>query len=204
MHTFVFFQSESFLILNNHIMESLLSLLFLATLILFIIGLFNPKKSLFWEKNERTKKKSSLIYGGLAILILIIFGQIDKTKNYGIDQNTTNTITPEPKTNVPTDETTTVIPSENNNNKAETDNTQEYTEADQKIINKIKAKVKRDYPKDYYVQKAMYDQEVDAFFYMKTVTDREVKKKVQRDYPMDFFVQKAMYDQEIDAKEQMK
>lgn len=186
-------------------MESLLSLVFLATLILFIIGLFNPNKSLFWDKTERTKKKSSLIYGGLAILTLIAFGKIDKTKNYGDDQNSTYNSTQEPKPNLSTDETTTTVtPPENITNHPETNNPDEYIEADQKIINKIKAKVKRDYPKDYYIQKAMYDQEVDSYFYMKTVTDKEVKRKVQRDYPMDFYIQKAMYDQEIDAKEQMK
>lgn len=185
-------------------MESLLSLLFLATLILFIIGLFNPNKSLFWDKTERTKKKSSLIYGGLAILTLIAFGKIDKTEHYGVEQNSTYNSTQERKTNVSTDETTIVIPSENVSTQTETNNQDEYTEADQKIITKIKAKVKRDFPKDYYIQKAMYDQEVDAYFYMRTVTDKEVKRKVQRDYPMDFYIQKAMYDQEIDAKEQMK
>ena len=72
------------------------------------------------------------------------------------------------------------------------------------MIEKIKAKAKRDYPNDYTIQKMMYDQAVENYFYMKTVTDLEVKKNVERDYPLDFTVQKMMYDQEIDAKEQMK
>ena len=79
-----------------------------------------------------------------------------------------------------------------------------YSDEDNKMIEKIKAKAKRDYPNDYTIQKMMYDQAVENYFYMKTVTDLEVKKNVERDYPLDFTVQKMMYDQEIDAKEQMK
>ena len=61
-------------------MDSLFALLFLASLILLIIGWVNPKRSLFWDKQERTKKRSSWIYGSLTILFFILFGAVtDKT-----------------------------------------------------------------------------------------------------------------------------
>lgn len=55
-------------------MENLFALLVLASLVLLIIGLFKPTTSLFWDKKERTRKKSSLVYGGLTILFFILFG----------------------------------------------------------------------------------------------------------------------------------
>lgn len=62
-------------------MESLFALLFLSSLILLIIGFFNPKTSLFWDKKERTKRKSRLVYGGFTVLFFILFGVVsDKNK----------------------------------------------------------------------------------------------------------------------------
>ena len=195
-------------------MTSLLALLFVASLIFFIIGLFSPQSSLFWVKTKRTSKKSSLIFGGLIVLSFILFGALNKKDTYNpIGTPDGKDMTNAKQTEPTLDQTNTVLATDtgnvqptdgNNTQSASEDNGTSYTATDQIIISKIKAKAKRDYPKDYYIQKAMYDQEVDAYFYMKTVTDREVEKKVQRDYPMDFYIQKAMYDQEIDAKEQMK
>ena len=53
-------------------MHSLFVLLCIASLVLFFIGLFTPKKSLFWYKKERTKSASALIYGVLIILFLLL------------------------------------------------------------------------------------------------------------------------------------
>lgn len=58
-------------------MDTLFALLFLGSLILLIIGFFSPKTSLFWDKKERTKKKSGLIYGGLTLLFFILFGAVN-------------------------------------------------------------------------------------------------------------------------------
>lgn len=55
-------------------MDNLFLLLLLASLALFIIGFFNPTKSLFWDKKEQTKKKSALIYGGLSLIFFVLFG----------------------------------------------------------------------------------------------------------------------------------
>ena len=72
------------------------------------------------------------------------------------------------------------------------------------ILEKIKAKAKLDYPNDYIVQKAIYEQEIASYIYMQTVSDLEVKRKVQLDYPNEYTVQQAVYEQEVVAKEQMK
>lgn len=55
-------------------MDNLFALLILVSLALLVIGLFKPKTSLFWDKKERTRKKSALVYGGLTILFFILFG----------------------------------------------------------------------------------------------------------------------------------
>ena len=57
-------------------MNTIFVLLFFACLVLFIIGLFNPARSLFWDKKTPTKKKSSLVYG---LLILVFLGLIGAT-----------------------------------------------------------------------------------------------------------------------------
>lgn len=44
-------------------MSGLITLLFLSSLILLIVGFFNPQKSLFWMKGIRTQSKSIFIYG---------------------------------------------------------------------------------------------------------------------------------------------
>ncbi len=55
-------------------MSTIFVLLFFACLVLFVVGLFNPAKSLFWDKKTPTKKKSSLVYGLLGLLCLFLIG----------------------------------------------------------------------------------------------------------------------------------
>lgn len=55
-------------------MDSLFILLFLASFVLLLIGLFSPKTSLFWDKKERTKKRSAFVYGVFAVVFFILFG----------------------------------------------------------------------------------------------------------------------------------
>lgn len=55
-------------------MENLFALIALACMILLIIGFFSPDKSLFWYKQERTKKKSNTFYGLALIISFILFG----------------------------------------------------------------------------------------------------------------------------------
>jgi hypothetical protein len=53
-------------------MQTLFVILFLISLVLLIIGFFSPKTSLFWDKKERTKKRSSLIYGLIFVASIIL------------------------------------------------------------------------------------------------------------------------------------
>jgi hypothetical protein len=55
-------------------MENIFALMILASLVLLIIGFVSPKTSLFWDKGERTKKRSALIYGISLIVCFILFG----------------------------------------------------------------------------------------------------------------------------------
>ncbi len=57
-------------------MQNLFGLLFLASLMLFIIGFFSPNASLFWYKKERTRKASALIYGISLFVCLILIGAL--------------------------------------------------------------------------------------------------------------------------------
>lgn len=90
------------------------------------------------------------------------------------------------------------------NEDVSSDQEKNYSTEDQKTIEKIKEKVRRDFPNDFTVQKALYDQEVECYFYMKTVTDIKIKQKVERDFPLEYTVQKEMYNQEVESKELMK
>lgn len=65
-------------------METFLALVFIFSIILLILGLFNPQISLFWDRENATRQKSNFIYGGLAILsfiILLVAGGNQSSKN---------------------------------------------------------------------------------------------------------------------------
>ena len=65
-------------------MDSLFVLLILASFVLLIIGFFNPQKSLFQYKQERTGTKSAKIYGIALVALFILFAittNKDKSKN---------------------------------------------------------------------------------------------------------------------------
>jgi hypothetical protein len=68
-------------------MDNLFALLVLASLVLLVIGLFKPTTSLFWDKKERTRKKSAIVYGGLTILFFILFGVTTDRKKADIASN---------------------------------------------------------------------------------------------------------------------
>jgi hypothetical protein len=54
-------------------MDTILVLLLLASFIFLIIGIFSPKTSLFWDKQNATRKKSALTYAGLTVLFFVLF-----------------------------------------------------------------------------------------------------------------------------------
>lgn len=55
-------------------MENLFIATLLLSLVLLFVGLINPKLSLFWKKQNQTRKQSSLIYGICLITSFILFG----------------------------------------------------------------------------------------------------------------------------------
>lgn len=55
-------------------MESILGIISILLIVLFIIGLFNPKKSLFWYKKKASRGMSALIYLGLLVLLSVVSG----------------------------------------------------------------------------------------------------------------------------------
>ena len=63
-------------------MESVFFLLIFVSLALFIVGLFSPKNSLFWYNQERTKKKSALIYLAVFIISFALFGVLGEDPDY--------------------------------------------------------------------------------------------------------------------------
>jgi len=61
-------------------MEGFVALLIFADILLLVVGFFSPKTSLFWYKQERTKKKSLTYYWLSLIVLFILFGAFsDKT-----------------------------------------------------------------------------------------------------------------------------
>ncbi|HKV41663.1 MAG TPA: hypothetical protein VJX67_20840 [Blastocatellia bacterium] len=80
---------------------------------------------------------------------------------------------------------------------------EEQPDADTLELAKVKEKVQRDYPDDYVTQSGVYDMQLDAFRYMKSIQPSKLKEKVERDYPHDYVTQKGVYNMQIEAQEYM-
>lgn len=62
-------------------MDNIYATLVLVTFVFLIVGIFSPRKSLFWDKKAPTRKKSALIYGGGLFLFLVLLGStVDPNK----------------------------------------------------------------------------------------------------------------------------
>jgi hypothetical protein len=62
-------------------MDNVYAVLVLVCFVLLIVGIFSPKKSLFWDKNTPSRKKSALIYGGgLFIFFVLLVSTVDSKK----------------------------------------------------------------------------------------------------------------------------
>jgi len=77
------------------------------------------------------------------------------------------------------------------------------TAAEVAIFEKIKERARRDHPNDYSTQKYVYDTQVEAYQYVKTLPDSPLMKRIQRDHPYDFSTQKYVYQTQMEAKEYM-
>lgn len=74
----------------------------------------------------------------------------------------------------------------------------------EKVIEKLKARAKRDWPDDYTTQEYWINQQLDDYAYMLTIEDNSIKRKAQRDWPLDFSTQRYWYNEQIEAKERLK
>ena len=52
----------------------------------------------------------------------------------------------------------------------------------------------REYPADYSMQKYIYDKQLTAKYYMRSVSNSRAKSKALREYPNDYSMQKYIYD----------
>lgn len=75
--------------------------------------------------------------------------------------------------------------------------------ADDEVYARIKAKLAQDYPTSYITQKMLFDSNVEAYQYMKTVEDSSLKAKLEEDYPDSYITQKMLYDENIKAKQEL-
>ena len=62
----------------------------------------------------------------------------------------------------------------------------------------------REYPKDAGMQGYIYEKQINAYRYLRTVKDPEVKSIALREYPSDFSMQKYIYNKQLSAKEFMR
>lgn len=74
----------------------------------------------------------------------------------------------------------------------------------QAIIEKLKARAKRDWPNDYTTQEYWINEQIEAYEYMLTIENNSIKKQAQRDWPLDFSTQKYWYNEQIEARERLK
>lgn len=72
------------------------------------------------------------------------------------------------------------------------------------IIEKLKAKAKRDWPNDFTTQEFWLNEQIEAYEYMLSIENNSIKSKAQQDWPLDFATQKFWYNEQIEAQERMK
>ncbi|PXX25675.1 ATP-dependent helicase [Arenibacter sp. ARW7G5Y1] len=74
---------------------------------------------------------------------------------------------------------------------------------DKKVHAKIRRFAKKEYPLDKEMQDHVYKNQVLAFLFMETVTDKELEKYAIKQYKNDFCMQQHIYDKSILAKNYM-
>lgn len=103
-----------------------------------------------------------------------------------------------------TETQSTTQPEQTNSAPTEADIQAEQASAEkQEIIEKLKARAKRDWPNDFTTQEFWVNQEIEDYEYMLTIENNSIKKQAQRDWPLDFSTQKFWYNEQIEAKERM-
>ncbi len=163
-------------------------LVILLCVIFFPVGLYA-----LW-KNSTIRKGWKI--GVTVIIVLIVIanlGDKDSSKTSADQSNST------------TETQSTTQTEQESSTPTEADIQKEKANAEkQAIIEKLKARAKRDWPNDYTTQEFWVNEQIEAYEYMLTVEDDAIKKQAQRDWPLDFTTQKFWYNEQIEARERLK
>ena len=160
-------------------------LVIILCIIFFPVGLYA-----LWKNSKIGKVLKIVITAIIALIVLTNLGSKDVTTTS--NNSTDETQSPTEKTELVNSEPTADIQTE----KANTEK--------QEIIEKLKAKAKRDWPNDFMTQEFWVNEQIEAYEYMLTIENNSIKKQAQRDWPLDFMTQKFWYNEQIEAKERMK
>lgn len=76
-------------------------------------------------------------------------------------------------------------------------------EVDKKIQAKIKRFAKKEYPEDTEMRDYIYQNQIEAYFYMESVPDQELKEFAISEYKNDYCMQQYIYDKQLIAKHKM-
>jgi len=74
---------------------------------------------------------------------------------------------------------------------------------DSAIYVRIKARLKKEHPDEYAVQEMLFNADVEAYRYMKRVSDKEVKSRLEQEYPYCYGIQKMLYDKDMQSKKKL-
>lgn len=76
-------------------------------------------------------------------------------------------------------------------------------EIEKKIIAKIKRFAKKEYPEDKEMRDYVYENQIEAYLYMETVSDNELKAFAISEHKNDYEMQQHVYDQQVSAKREI-
>ena len=158
-------------------------LVVILCIIFFPVGLYA-----LWKNSSISKGWKIGVTVIIALIVIVNLGGKDETS--ATSTQTQNVIETEQSN---TTQTETVADGEQD--KADTEK--------EAIIEKLKAKAKRDWPNDFTTQEFWVNEQIDAYEYMLTIENNSIKAKAQQDWPLDFTTQKFWYNEQIEAQTRM-
>ena len=161
-------------------------LVVILCIIFFPVGLYA-----LWKNSSISKGWKISITALISIIVLANLGGNDKKSINSTSAETQNVVESEQENSSETESAANV-----EQEKADTEK--------ESIIEKLKAKAKRDWPNDFTTQEFWVNQQIDDYEYMLTIEDNSIKVKAQKDWPLDFSTQKFWYNEQIEAQERMK
>lgn len=168
-----------------------MNLLIIASIVMLLLGFFNPKASMFWYRQGQTKAMSAVIYGGLFLILAYVNG-------HGADEHT---LVPPAAAQTETLDSATVKLDSGTTSQVVAD-VPPQTEED-RVTTKLKAIAERDWPNDYSTQEYWINQELEDYRYMLTIPDNAIKRQANRDWPYDYSTQKYWYNQQVEARDRL-